>query len=166
MLGVDVPGHHQIQLTQTLIVRLLKALFLILIPDCEKSTVENWVIDQTWAQPGYQPLQKTDFWMQKMSQRTQPLDQRQGLKALLNLFVVWPVWPGKIQYSICQVVQWNWEIEHLFGESDHVWSLVQFYFVSFSISRIIVFKQLNFWNNWSVKTMLAIRGHPTVPRVL
>ena len=136
MLGVDVPGRHQIQLTKTLIVPLLKALFLILIPDW--STVENWVSDHTWAQPGYQPLQKTDFWMQKMSQRTQPLDQTQGLKLLLNLFVVWPVWPGKIQYSICQLVQWNWEIGHLFGESDHVWSLVQFYFATFSLSRIII----------------------------
>ena len=37
-LGVEVKRHRQHQLTQTLIVRLLKAHFFTLILDCEKST--------------------------------------------------------------------------------------------------------------------------------
>ena len=37
-LGVEVPGHRQQQLTQTLIVRLLKTHLFTPIPDCEKST--------------------------------------------------------------------------------------------------------------------------------
>ena len=37
-LGAEVPGHRQQQLTQTLIVRLLKTHFFTLILDCEKST--------------------------------------------------------------------------------------------------------------------------------
>ena len=37
-LGAEVPGHRQQQLTQTLIVRLLKMHFFTLILDCEKST--------------------------------------------------------------------------------------------------------------------------------
>ena len=37
-LGVEVPGHHQQHLTQTLIVRLLKTLFFTPILDFEKST--------------------------------------------------------------------------------------------------------------------------------
>ena len=37
-LGAEVPGHRQQQLTQTLIVRLLKKHFLTPILDCEKST--------------------------------------------------------------------------------------------------------------------------------
>ena len=36
-LGAEVPGHHQQQLTQTLIVRLLKTHFFTSIHDCEKS---------------------------------------------------------------------------------------------------------------------------------
>ena len=38
LLGAEVPGHSQQQLTQTLIVRLLKTHFFTLILDCEKST--------------------------------------------------------------------------------------------------------------------------------
>ena len=38
MLGAEVPGHCQQQLTQTLIVRLLKTHFFTPIFDCEKST--------------------------------------------------------------------------------------------------------------------------------
>ena len=37
-LGAEVPGHRQQQLTQTLIVRLLKTQFFTWILDCEKST--------------------------------------------------------------------------------------------------------------------------------
>ena len=37
-LGAEVPGHRQQQLTQTLIVRLLKTHFFTLILDFEKST--------------------------------------------------------------------------------------------------------------------------------
>ena len=37
-LGTEVPGHRQQQLTQTLIVRLLKTHFFTPILDCEKST--------------------------------------------------------------------------------------------------------------------------------
>ena len=37
-LGAKVPGHRRQQLTQTLIVRLLKTHFFISILDCEKST--------------------------------------------------------------------------------------------------------------------------------
>ena len=37
-LGAEVPGHRQQQLTQTLIVRLLKTHFFTPILDCEKST--------------------------------------------------------------------------------------------------------------------------------
>ena len=37
-LGVEVPGHHQQQLTQILIVRLLKTHFFTSILDFEKST--------------------------------------------------------------------------------------------------------------------------------
>ena len=37
-LGAEVPGHHQKQLTQALIVRLLKTHFLPTILDFEKST--------------------------------------------------------------------------------------------------------------------------------
>ena len=37
MLGVVVSGHHQKQLTQTLIVRLLKTHLFAQILDCEKS---------------------------------------------------------------------------------------------------------------------------------
>ena len=37
-LGSEVPGHHQQQLTQTLIVRLLKTHFFTSILDFEKST--------------------------------------------------------------------------------------------------------------------------------
>ena len=37
-LGAEVPGHRQKQLTQTLIVRLLKTHFFTQILDCEKST--------------------------------------------------------------------------------------------------------------------------------
>ena len=38
-LGAEVPGHRQQQLTQTLIVGLLKTHFLTTILDCKKSTV-------------------------------------------------------------------------------------------------------------------------------
>ena len=37
-IGAVVPGHRQQQLTQTLIVRLLKTHFFTLILDCEKAT--------------------------------------------------------------------------------------------------------------------------------
>ena len=37
-LSAEVPGHRQQQLTQTLIVRLLKTHFFTLILDCKKST--------------------------------------------------------------------------------------------------------------------------------
>ena len=47
VLGAKVPRHHQIQVTQTLIVRLLKMHFFRAILDCVKSTEQNWVIDQT-----------------------------------------------------------------------------------------------------------------------
>ena len=40
-LGVEVPGDSQQQLTQTLIVRLLKTHFFTPILDCEKSSEEN-----------------------------------------------------------------------------------------------------------------------------
>ena len=40
-LGAEVPGHRQQQLTQTLIVRLLKTHFFTLILDCEQSTEYN-----------------------------------------------------------------------------------------------------------------------------
>ena len=46
-LGAEVPGHRQQQLTQTLIVRLLKTHFSTPIFDCDKSTEKNWVSDQT-----------------------------------------------------------------------------------------------------------------------
>ena len=46
-LGAEVPGHRQKQLTQTLIVRLLKTHLFTLILDCEKSTEWNLVSDQT-----------------------------------------------------------------------------------------------------------------------
>ena len=39
-LGAEVPGHRQQQLTQTLIVRLLKTHLFTPILDCEKSTAE------------------------------------------------------------------------------------------------------------------------------
>ena len=50
-LGAEVPGHRQQQLTQNLIVRLLKTYFLTQVLDCEKSTEYNWVSDQTWSDP-------------------------------------------------------------------------------------------------------------------
>ena len=40
-LGVEVPGHHQQQLTRILIVRLLKTHLFTPIFDCEKSTEYN-----------------------------------------------------------------------------------------------------------------------------
>ena len=40
-LGTEVPGHRQQQLTQTLIVRLLKTHFFTSFLDCEKSTECN-----------------------------------------------------------------------------------------------------------------------------
>ena len=48
VLGADVPGHRQQQLTQTLIVHLLKTHFFTLIREFEKSTEYNQVSDQTW----------------------------------------------------------------------------------------------------------------------
>ena len=47
VLGMEVPGHRQEQLTQNLIVRLLKTNFFTLILDCEKSTDIISVSDQT-----------------------------------------------------------------------------------------------------------------------
>ena len=38
VLGAEVPGHRQQQLTQTLIVRLLKTHFFTPVLECEKST--------------------------------------------------------------------------------------------------------------------------------
>ena len=46
-LGVEVPGHRQQQLRQTLIVRLLKTHFFTPILNCEKSIEYNLVSDQT-----------------------------------------------------------------------------------------------------------------------
>ena len=46
-LGAKIPRHRQEQLTQTLIVRLLKTHFFTPILDSEKPTEKNCVIDQT-----------------------------------------------------------------------------------------------------------------------
>ena len=46
-MGVEVPGHRPQQLTQTVIVWLLKTHFFTLILDCEKSTEYNSVFEQT-----------------------------------------------------------------------------------------------------------------------
>ena len=43
-LGAQVPGHRQQQLTQTLIVRLMKTHFFTPILDCEKSTEYNVLV--------------------------------------------------------------------------------------------------------------------------
>ena len=51
-LGAEVPGYRKQQLTQTLIVRLLKTHFFTSILDCQKSTEMNWVSDQTWLRTG------------------------------------------------------------------------------------------------------------------
>ena len=51
-LGREVPGDRQKQLTQTLIVRLLKTHFFPPILDFKKSTEYSWVCDQTWGQKG------------------------------------------------------------------------------------------------------------------
>ena len=48
-LGAEVPGLCQKQLTQTLIVRLLRTTLSTLILDCKKSTEKNRVSDQTWS---------------------------------------------------------------------------------------------------------------------
>ena len=56
-LGVEVPTHHQKQLTQALIVRLLKMHFFTPILDCGKSTEWNWVSDQTWVNLSSNQLQ-------------------------------------------------------------------------------------------------------------
>ena len=46
-LGAEVPGHRQEQLTQTLIVRLLKMHFSTPILDCQKSkqTKKAWIVN-------------------------------------------------------------------------------------------------------------------------
>ena len=56
-LGQEVQGQCQQQLTQTLIVRLLKTHFFTPILDCEKSTEKKWVSDKTWKSVQKSPTQ-------------------------------------------------------------------------------------------------------------